>query len=115
MVKIYRDIIDSQTKDGNVPGIAQSPYWGYEYGPLCGGLIITMPYLFYKKYNDASLFNAHLKEISKYYRFVKKNLNTNYFVLGDWTGSTNHPKTPIKFVIQTYLYLFDKILFEIQI
>lgn len=112
LIKIYRDIIDSQTKDGNIPGIAPSPNWGYEYGPLCGGLIITLPYLFYKKYNDASLFNDHLKEINKYYRFVKKNLNKDYFMLGDWTGSTNHPKTPVKFVLQTYLYLFDKILYE---
>ena len=112
LIKIYKDIIDAQDENGNVPGIAPSPNWGYGFGPLCGGIIVTLPYLFYEQYNDISLFQNNLSSIKKYYRFVKKNLNNNYFALGDWTGATNHPKTPIKFVLETYMYLFDEILFK---
>ena len=112
LTKVYQDIIDSQDSSGNVPGIAPSPNWGYEYGPLCSGITILLPYLFYKQYNDRTLFDLHLKNIKKYYQFVKKNIDSNYFFLGDWTGATNHPKTPIKFVLYTYMYIFDSILNE---
>ena len=112
LTKIYQDIIDSQNNEGNIPGIAPSPKWGYEYGPVCNGIAIMLPYLLYKQYGDRSLFDNNISHIKKYYRFVKKNLNTHYFFLGDWTGATNHPKTPIEFVLDTYMYLFDKWLFE---
>ena len=110
--KIYQDIIDSQNNEGNIPGIAPSPKWGYEYGPVCNGIAIMLPYLFYKQYRDRSLFDSNASHIKKYYRFVKKNLNSHYFILGDWTGATNHPKTPNEFILDTYMYLFDKWLFE---
>ena len=110
--KIYKDILDSQTADGNVPGIAPSPNWGYEFGPLCSGVMILLPYLYYEKYNDKSLFDKNLPQIKRYYRFVKKNINSNYFFLGDWTGSTNHKDTPVQFVLETYMFSFDQILFE---
>ena len=113
LIKIYQDIIDSQNDEGNIPGIAPSPHWGYEYGPVCSGIAIMLPYLFYKQYGDKSLFDNNITHIKKYYRFVKKNLNSHYFSLGDWTGATNHPKTPIEFVLDTYMYLFDKWLFEL--
>ena len=112
LAKVYQDIIDSQDSSGNVPGIAPSPDWGYEHGPVCNNLLITLPYEFYKQYHDRSLFDNNISHIKKYYRFIKKNLNSNYFVLGDWTGATNHPKTPIKFILETYMYIFDKILYE---
>ena len=113
LVKIYQDIIDSQNDEGNIPGIAPSPHWGYEYGPVCSGIAIMLPYLFYKQYGDKTLFDNNISHIKKYYRFVKKNLNSHYFSLGDWTGTTNHHKTPIEFVLDTYMYLFDKWLFEL--
>ena len=50
--------------------------------------------------------------MKRYRLFVKKNLNTKYFILGDWAGSYNHPKTPYKFVYETCMYLFDKIFYE---
>lgn len=112
LMKVYQDIIDAQDVNGNVPGIVPSPNWGYEYGPVCGGIIITLPYHFYKKYGDRFLFDNNLYNIKKYYRFVKKNLNADYFFLADWTGSTNHPKTPKKFVLETCMFIFDKILWE---
>ena len=110
--KIYRDIIDAQEESGNIPGIAPSPDWGYEYGPVCSGVCVLLPYLFFKVYKDFSLFGSNIKHIEKYYRFVKKNLNNNYFCLGDWTGSTNHDKTPIQFILQTQMFVFDKMLLE---
>ena len=111
--KIYQDIIDAQDESGNIPGIAPSPKWGFEYGPLCSSAAVILPYLFYKKYNDLSLFDKHISSIKKYYRFVKKDIRSNYFFLGDWTGSTNHPKTPVQFVLESYLYMMDKMLFEV--
>lgn len=110
--KVYQDILDSQNKDGNVPGVAPSSTWGYEYGPICGGMIIILPYILCKYFNDVSLFSEHIPQMKKYYRFVKKNLNSDYFILGDWAGSYNHPKTPYKFVFETCMYVFDKILYE---
>lgn len=113
LLKVYCDILDSQDSSGNIPGIAPSPNWGYEYGPLCGGLVIILPYLFFKQYDDKTLFTKNISKIKKYYRFVKKNINSSYFFLGDWTGSTNHSSTPVQFVLETYMYIFDKILLEI--
>ena len=112
LMKIYQDVIDAQDVNGNVPGNAPSPHWGYEYGPLCGGAIIILPYMIYKRYGDRTLFDKNIVHIKKYYRFVKKNLSNGYFMLGDWTGSTNHPKTPVQFVLDSYMYRFDKILLE---
>lgn len=112
LIKIYKDIIDAQDENGNIPGIAPSPHWGYEFGPVCSGIIVTLPYLFFKKYKDISLFENNVKHIEKYYQFVKKNLYNNYFFLGDWTGSTNHNKTPVQFVLETQMFVFDKILLE---
>ena len=112
--KVYQDIIDAQNENGNIPGIAPSPNWGYEFGPLCGALVITLPYLYYKQYGDRTLFDKNITAIKKYYRFAKKNINKDYFVLGDWTGATNHYKTPAIFVFETYMYLFDKILSEME-
>lgn len=112
LIKIFQDIIDSQDEKGNIPGIAPSPHWGYEYGPVCSGIFITLPYMFYKHYGDKSLFVNNISRIKKYYHFIKNNIDSGYFVLGDWTGTTNHEKTPIRFVLDTYMYLFDKILYE---
>ena len=111
LLKVFKDVIDSQDEKGNIPGIAPSPHWGYEYGPLCGGIVVILPYLLYKQFDDTS-FMDNISSIKKYYRFVKKNINSNYFFLGDWTGATNHSDTPVQFVLETYMYLFDKILFE---
>ena len=110
--KVCQDIFDSQNKEGNVPGIAPSPNWGYEYGPICGGMIIFLPYIVSKYFNDPSIFMDHISQMKIYRSFVKKNLNSEYFILGDWAGSYNHPKTPNKFVYETCMYLFDKILYE---
>ena len=112
LAKVYQDIVDTQDSSGNISGIAPSPKWGYEYGPVCNNVMITLPYLFYKHYGDRSLFDNNLKHIKKYYRFIKKNINSNYFFLGDWTGATNHSKTPVKFVLETYMFIFDKVLNE---
>ena len=108
--KIMQDIVDAQKEDGNVAGIAPSPNWGYEFGPVCGFAIAKIPYLFYKKYKDISLLVAYKNQIYKYYEFLK---NNDDFVLGDWTGNTNHKNTSKYFIKNAYLYLLDQILIEV--
>ena len=108
--KIMRDIVDTQREDGNIAGIAPSPNWGYEFGPLCGFAIANIPYMFYQKYNDLSLFNEYKVEIYKYYNYL---VSHNNYALGDWTGSTNQEDTPVDFVTNAYIYLFDQILINV--
>lgn len=108
--KIMRDIIDTQRQDGNIAGIAPSPDWGYEYGPLCGFAIVDIPKLYFVKYKDKSLFSEYKEEIYRYYNYL---LHHSDFMLGDWTGNTNHIDTPVEFVTNAYMYLFDQILMNI--
>lgn len=109
--KIMIDITDTQRSDGNIAGIAPSPDWGYEYGPLCGFAIVKIPYLYFKKYNDNHLLELYKDQIYRYYHYLLNHYDE--FILGDWTGNTNHEDTPKSFVTNAYLYLFDQILVEI--
>lgn len=108
--KVMQDIVDTQRDDGNIAGIAPSPDWGYEYGPLCGFAIVDIPKLFLDIYKDDSLFKEYKKEIYMYYDYL---INHFDFILGDWTGNTNHPDTPTEFVINSYIYLFNKTLIDV--
>ena len=110
LIKIMRDIVDTQREDGNIAGIAPSPDWGYDFGPLCGFAIVKIPMLFLEKYKDDSLFLKYRNEIYLYYNYLLTHKN---YILGDWTGSTNHIDTPIEFVTNAYLYLFDKVLVNV--
>lgn len=106
--KWYQDIVDSIDEKGNVPGIAPSHNWGYEFGPLCGSIVGTLPYYFYKYYNDISLLSENIEKIEKYLDFVCK--NEELFILGDWTGSKDQEFTPRIFTIKTYEYILQQII-----
>ena len=41
------DIFDAMREDGAMPGIAPSPDWGYDNGPVADGALFEIPYRLY--------------------------------------------------------------------
>ncbi len=100
------DICDTINAEGDLAGVAPSPDWGYGYGPVCNGIIFTLPYLLYKYYGDLTPIRYALPYMKRYFSYLTDNLGKS--ILGDWTGATNLP-TPIDFVEKFYLYIFSAI------
>ena len=100
------DICDTISAEGDLAGVAPSPDWGYGYGPVCNGIVFTLPYLLYKYYGDLAPIRHTLPYMKRYFSYLSDNLGKS--ILGDWTGATNLP-TPIDFVEKFYLYIFSAI------
>ena len=104
--KWLRDICETQNAEGNLAGIAPSPDWGYEYGPVCNGIVFVLPYLLKKYYDDDSSVKYALPYMKKYYDYFITHLGTS--TLRDWTGA-GHLGTPLAFIEKAYALMFTSI------
>lgn len=105
--KWYQDICDSMRINGNVAGIAPTPDWGYEYGVVTSGAVITLPYMLYKLKGDKKLLETALPYMEKHYGYHCNNIGKS--MLGDWTGADNL-STPIEFIDLICAYMFSSII-----
>lgn len=105
------DICDTMNADGDLSGVAPSPDWGYGHGPVCNGIIFTLPYLLYKYCGNYSAVEYALPYMTRYYEYLKAHLGESS--LGDWTGYRFYA-TPIDFIEKTYLYMFASIFVELE-
>lgn len=97
------DICDAMNTEGDLPGIVPSPDCGYGHGPICNGIILTLPYLLYKYCEDKETLTTALPYMKRYNAYLLKNADA--FALGDWTGAGSMP-TPKAFILQAYLFMF---------
>ena len=101
------DVCETQNEEGDLAGIAPSPDWGYDCGPVCNGIIFVLPYLLKQYYGDEGAVRQALPNMKKYYTYFKSKIGTSW--LGDWTGATNL-ETPIPFIEEVYWFMFSGIL-----
>ena len=105
--KWMRDIADTMKADGSISGIAPSPDWGYEYGPVCDFAFFEIPYEDYIFTGSDALLKEYLPYYERYLAYLRAKEQENHeFVLADWMGYGNMP-TSIRFVtdiLTTYLY-----------
>lgn len=102
--KWYRDILDTMREDGSVSGIAPSPDWGYNQGPVTDCCLYKIPLAYYEFTTDDTLIAESIPYVEKYLRYYepKVYLEEPQFGLADWNGSLN-AATPRKFVEELFL------------
>ena len=102
--KWFEDLKSSMKSDGSLPGVIPSPDWGFEYGPICDGLLYELPYRVYLYTGDSTMLTESLEYFDRYVEFLAEKIEEKYnFVLGDWLGYMNSPRIPKKFVWEFYL------------
>lgn len=100
------DICDSVNSEGDLPGVVPSPDWGYGHGPICNGIIFSLPYLLFKYFGDKSAIRYALPYMKRYCAYLTA--HPSVFGLGDWTGADILPLSK-SFIGQIYLAIFYQI------
>lgn len=100
------DICDTMNDEGNISGIAPTPNWGYDWGVVTGGIIITLPYMLYKYTGDTEALRYAMPYMKHYYKYHCEHIGDSF--LGDWNGSSNLP-TPVIFIDELYRLIFANI------
>ncbi|MBQ7090862.1 MAG: family 78 glycoside hydrolase catalytic domain [Clostridia bacterium] len=102
--KWFEDLKSSMRPDGSLPGIIPSPDWGFNYGPMCDGLLYELPYRVYLYTGDSRMLIEALEYFVRYADYLTKKIEENHkFNLGDWMGYINSPRIPRQFVAEFYL------------
>ncbi len=68
--KWYQDIKDSMLSDGSVPSVIPSGGWGYEWGPVCEGILFEAPFRMYLHTGDSTLLEGALEYFDRYFRYT---------------------------------------------
>lgn len=83
-----RVLADTQRLSGQLPGIAPSAGWGYNWGsgPAWDSFLIQAPWYVYLYTGDDSSIKENYPEMLKYMEFCRNMARDNllYFGLGDW-------------------------------
>ncbi|MBQ7642348.1 MAG: family 78 glycoside hydrolase catalytic domain [Clostridia bacterium] len=109
LTKWLEDIKDAFSDEGDLPGIVPSNGWGYGMGPVCNGIIFTLPYDLYRYTGDEKPLISSLSAMERYYSFFCSHRGTSS--LGDWTGARNLP-VPKEFIEDVYDEKFTAIFSE---
>ena len=67
------DIVDSQRVSGQLPGIAPTSGWGYNWGngPAWDCALFFLPYALYKETGDTACFDVVFDAAEKYFRYAE--------------------------------------------
>jgi len=111
--KWLNDIIDCQRPTGQLPGIAPTSGWGYNWGsgPAWDSIIVLLPYYIWLYTADTAVLEQCWDAACKYIGFMDSMSEdgTVDFGLGDWcppTSETEGIKTPTA-VSDTWFYYVD--------
>lgn len=111
-VEIYKkwleDIKDAQRPSGQIPCIAPTGGWGYNWGngPAWDSLLIHLPYLIYKYCGDKSVIYSTWESMNKYMEFMDS-MSENFTVdygLGDWLAPNDTDVCPTVITDTCYYY-----------
>ena len=99
------DILDAQREDGAMPGIAPTPFWGYEWGngPVSDGMLFELPWQVFRHSGDTSLLIKNLPRFKRYFEYALTKTDEDGFVafgLDDWASPEKfeNNKTPLAFI-----------------
>ena len=103
-----RVLVDTQRVNGQLPGIAPSPGWGYNWGsgPAWDNLLFEYPYLVYKFYGNSSLIEEYYENFKLYLEYCESRAEDYLlnFGLGDWCCPNRLKSTPIIVTSTGYYY-----------
>ena len=105
------DIADTMREDGNIAAVAPSPDWGYDFGAVTNGAIVTLPYMAYRLIGDCEIIRFALPFMERYYAYHTAHIGESF--LGDWTGASNR-STPIDFIDTVYALMFSYVILEVR-
>lgn len=112
--KWMHDIADTMRADGSLSGIAPSPDWGYEHGPVCDFAIFEIAYQDFIFTGSNELLIKYLPQYEKYLEFLKaKEVQNHQFVLADWMGYGNK-STSNQFVLDVLTAHLYEILLNVK-
>lgn len=107
------DIMDCQRPSGQLPGIAPTGGWGYNWGsgPMWDSIIVLLPWNIYLYTGDSQVLKDTWEAIRKYIGFMDSMSEdgTVDFGLGDWCppeGGADGAKTPTA-LSDTWFYYVD--------
>lgn len=110
--KWMRDIADMIKSDGSLSGIAPTPDWGYDFGPVCDWALFEIPHQDYIFTGDDGLLKKYLSHCEKYLRYLNSDHNCK-FLLADWMGCGNK-STSSDFVIEVITARFYQLLLPVK-
>ena len=104
--KWYRDILDAVREDGCLAGIAPSPGWGYEFGPVCADALYEIARRYFQFTGSDKLLRMGADAFDKNIEYTLRSLTGGgYLGLGDWDGGVEH-ETPAELIVLCYLVKF---------
>ena len=106
--KWFRDFLDVQRPNGQLPGIIPSAGWGYNWGcgPAWDSALILMPYKLYLHTGDASIIKELWSAMVLYMSYFKS-MSIDYiadFGLGDWCSADENDVCPIEITDTAYFF-----------
>jgi alpha-L-rhamnosidase len=103
-----RELADSRTPDGDLPGIVPTGGWGYhpDNGPGWGSAAVIIPWYLYLYTGDLQVLSDHYHLMKGYVDFLHNKFPDHIVEMcrGDWVYL--HTKTPPR-VTSTALYYYD--------
>ena len=111
--KWLTDICDAQRRSGQLPGIAPTGGWGFDWGsgPAWDVVIFALPMAFYEETGDTELIKVVYKSAVRYLRYAKTKEDADGLVkygLSDWCPPKKVPDLKIadnRFSDSCYYYM----------
>lgn len=112
--KWLQDIKDEQRPSGQIPAIAPTAGWGYNWGsgPAWDSFLIQCPFYVYKYTGSKAVIRKMWSSMKLYMKFMES-MADNYiqkFGLGDWCAPENCETTPTEFTDTIFYYADAKIM-----
>lgn len=109
-----RILADTQRLSGQLPGIAPSGGWGFNWGsgPAWDICLFELPYQVYRFTGDKEMISEHYEAMHKYVDYCKGMARNNLvnFGLGDWCHVDKSRIAPIELTSSAYYFYAVKLL-----
>lgn len=110
------DIFDHQRPSGQIPAIAPTGGWGYNWGtgPSFDGFVIRCPYLICKYTNDSRAIVKYWNNMHLYMQYLES-MSEDYildFGIGDWRSPPGTGETPRSLVDTSHYHSLAKLMAE---
>lgn len=107
--KWFQDIRDEQRPSGQIPGIAPTGGFGYNWGsgPVYDGVLIMTPWLLFQYTGSTRLLKENWESMKKYMEFIATMAEEGMtdFGLGDWCPPPDVTITPSVLTDTAFYYL----------
>ena len=101
-------VVDTQRPNGQLPGIAPTSNWGYNWGngPAWDTVLFEYPWQIYLFYGKTDLIEKHYNNFKLYLNYCESRSENNLlnFGLGDWCHWDQWAITPVEVTSSGYYY-----------